>query len=378
MTRNNFFIDFHVIQTVPPSCVNRDDTGSPKTAIYGGVRRARVSSQAWKRAMREMFKEHFKIDELGVRTLKVVEIVADKIKAFNPATADDEAVKMAVKILTEAGVKTKEEKPKKTKNDEEAQAKTPKAEALFFMSAKQAENLANLALSGNYDKKSAKAALQANQGVDIALFGRMAASDPELNCDACAQVAHSISTHAVTNEYDYFTAVDDLQKEDEAGAGMIGTVEFNSATLYRYANVAAHNLYKELGEDSVALGKAVSEFARAFISSMPTGKQNTFANCTLPDAVMVTIRNDRPINLAGAFEKPVKNAREGGGYKTISIEALAKYAKNVYSDYAGKPSKAYVIGFNPDQDEKEYSEKVNLADLLEHLKTDTLEFSKNA
>lgn len=372
MTKNNFFIDFHVIQSVPPSCVNRDDTGSPKTATYGGVRRARVSSQAWKHAMRKMFKEYFNADDLGVRTLKVVEMVADKIKALDSAKSDDEASKMAVKVLTEAGVKTKEEKAKKTKDGEDTEVKAVKAEALFFISAKQAENLATLAVNGNYDKKSAKAALQASQGVDIALFGRMVASDPELNCDAAAQVAHSISTHGITNEYDYFTAVDDLQKEDETGAGMIGTVEFNSATLYRYANIAAHNLYNELGENSLALGKAVAEFARAFISAMPTGKQNTFANYTVPDAVIVTIRKDRPINLAGAFEEPVKKAPEGG-YKTNSIEALIKYAKSVYNDFADKPAKAYVIGHNLD----EMAEKVSFTELLTRLDNDMQEFYKN-
>lgn len=368
---NKLFLDFHVIQTVPPSCVNRDDTGSPKTATYGGVRRARVSSQAWKHAMRVMFKEHLKDDELGVRTLKVVEMVVDKIKALNPATTDDEAAKMALKILTEAGVKTKEDKPKKTKNGEAAETKVPKAEALFFMSAKQAENLAKLAISGNYDKKSAKKALKENQGVDIALFGRMVASDPELNCDACAQVAHCISTHAVTNEYDYFTAMDDLQEDDEAGAGMIGTVEFNSATLYRYANVAVHELYAELGENTAALGKAIAEFARAFVLSMPTGKQNTFANYTVPDAVMVILRNDRPINLAGAFEEPAKKAIEGG-YKTKSIEKLTAHAKNVYSDFAGNPVKSYIIGF----DHTEMGEKVSFADLLARLDNDMQQLCK--
>lgn len=374
---NKLFLDFHIIQTVPPSCVNRDDTGSPKTAIYGGVRRARVSSQSWKRAMRKMFENHFKADELGVRTLKVVEMVADKIKMLDPAKSVDEATKLAVNVLKEAGVETKEEKVKnkKTKDGEGEETSEIKAKALFFMSAKQAENLANLALSGNYDKKSAKAALKASQGVDIALFGRMLANDPELNCDAAAQVAHGISTHAVTNEYDYFTAMDDLQdvqKEDDAGARMIGTVEFNSATLYRYANIAVHELYTELGENPAVLGKAVAEFARAFISSMPSGKQNTFANYTVPDAVMVSLRNDRPINLAGAFEEPVKKVAEGG-YKTNSVEALIKYAKEVYNDFADKPAKAYVIGPNLN----EMGEKVNFAELLTCLDNDMLQFSKN-
>ncbi len=53
MTR--LYVDVHVLQTVPPSNLNRDDAGAPKQAVYGGARRARVSSQAWKRATRKSF-----------------------------------------------------------------------------------------------------------------------------------------------------------------------------------------------------------------------------------------------------------------------------------------------------------------------------------
>lgn len=128
----------------------------------------------------------------------------------------------------------------------------------------------------------------------------MVASDPSLNYDAAAQVAHSISTHAVQNEYDYFTAVDDCAPEDNAGAGHLGTVEYNSSTLYRYATVNTAELAEQLGAKEVP--GVVRAFADAFIRSMPTGKQNTFANRTLPDAVYVTIRGDQPVNLCGAFE----------------------------------------------------------------------------
>jgi CRISPR system Cascade subunit CasC len=321
---NRLYIDFHVIQTVPPSCVNRDDTNSPKTAIYGGVRRARVSSQAWKRAMRQMFRDHFDEAELGVRTKKIVDMVAAQITALNPQEPD--AKTLAEKTINLGGVTTKDSE----------------AKALFFLSAKQASNLAELAIAEETDKKKVQAALNKGHGVDIALFGRMVADDPSLNTDASAQVAHSISTHAVENEYDYFTAVDDMAPADNAGAGMIGTVEFNSATLYRYATVAAHELYAQLSNDADALGKAVAEFARAFVTSMPTGKQNTFANRTLPDAVLVTLREDQPINLAGAFEKPVRAT--DGGYRDKSVQAFVGYAKSVYTDFASKPTYAFVVG----------------------------------
>lgn len=324
---NRLYIDFHLIQTVPPSCVNRDDTGSPKTAVYGGARRARVSSQAWKRAMRTVFRENFKESELSMRTKRIVELVAEKIIELDPSQTE-EAKSLAEKIINLAGITTKD----------------GEAKALFFIGTQQAKNLAELALSGDANKKQAQNALLKDHGVEIALFGRMVADDPALNTDASAQVAHCISTHTVTNEYDYFTAIDDMKsRENDAGAGMIGTVEFNSSTLYRYATVAVHELYEQLSRDPQALSKAITEFAQAFIISMPTGKQNTFANRTLPDAVMVAVRMDQPINLAGAFETPVK-ALAGGGYKDASVKALDKYAREVYDSFASEPYKTYVIG----------------------------------
>ena len=324
---NRVFIDIHVIQSLPPSCVNRDDTGSPKTAIYGGVRRARVSSQAWKHAMREMFKEYFNESELGERTKKIVEKVADQIRNLHDIS-EEETTTLAEKIINQAGVKTKDSE----------------AKALFFMSSKQAENLARMALSNPLPgKKEVQEALNEGNGVDISLFGRMVADDPALNTDASAQVAHAVSTHKVENEYDYYTAMDDRSPEDQAGAGMIGTIEFNSSTLYRYATVAAHDLNKNLG-DANAATKAVKEFVRAFVCSMPTGKQNTFANGTPPYAVMVAFRRDQPVNLVGAFETPVKAGE--GGYQRKSTEMLAKYAQTVYEKFFTEPEMVFVTAIN--------------------------------
>ena len=194
----------------------------------------------------------------------------------------------------------------------------------------------------------------------MALFGRMVASDPSLNYDAAAQVAHSISTHTIHNEYDYFTAVDDCSQEDNAGAGHLGTVEFNSFTMYRYATVNVMELYRHLGKDTA---EVVEGFIKAFICSMPTGKQNTFANRTLPDAVYITVRKDQPLNLCGAFERPILS---NCGYVDKSVEAMTAYAKKVYDNYADEPEKAFGIG---DQLEGA-AEVVSLKQLLESVKTE--------
>ena len=334
------YLDVHVLQTVPPSCVNRDDTGSPKTAIYGGTTRSRVSSQAWKHSMREMFRDEiFDPEKLGSRTKLVLGMVESEILKLNPLA---DAKKLAKKVLTNAGVKFKEDKKDKDEKKDE------KAEALFFMSAAQAKALAKLAVdsvSASADeekdfKKNCLKALKDNPSVDIALFGRMVASEPSLNCDAAAQVAHSISTHTVQNEYDYFTAVDDLSPDDTAGAGHLGTVEFNSSTLYRYATVNLIELAESLGKADTP--EVARGFVEAFVRSMPTGKQNTFANRTLPDAVYVTIRRDQPVNLCGAFEKPVRPG--DNGYAAESGRKLEEYAEYVYENFASEPDYSFAVG----------------------------------
>ena len=174
MNKKNLYVDIHVLQTVPPSCVNRDDTGSPKTAVYGGATRARVSSQSWKHAMRAMFSDIFEKEDVGTRTKRVVDMVASKILQHNPDFDEKKAGKLAAEALKLAGLKLKD-------ND-------TVTDALFFISDSQAEALAQLAVSEEKEKSLYKNALKEFPAIDIALFGRMVASDPSLNYDAAAQV----------------------------------------------------------------------------------------------------------------------------------------------------------------------------------------------
>jgi CRISPR system Cascade subunit CasC len=279
MTRQ--FIDVHILQTVPPSNLNRDDTGSPKTAYYGGVRRSRVSSQAWKRATRKAFDDLLAKDQLGVRTKRVVALIAERIADRAPDLANPQD--LATRALKATGIKLVSPRAAK---DAPAAAE-PEADQpgyLLFLSSSQIDRIADLAVKaaragGTVEAKAAKQAADQNNSVDVSLFGRMVADATDLNVDAAAQVAHALSVHAVENEFDYFTAVDDKAPEDNAGAGMIGTVEFNSATLYRYATVNVAALQRNLGEANATV-EAVRAFLRAFVTSMPTGKQNTFANRT--------------------------------------------------------------------------------------------------
>lgn len=348
MNKKRLFVDINAIQTLPPSNINRDDTGSPKTAQYGGVIRARVSSQSWKKAMRDYFYNNSEFENIGVRTLEIVKYLAEEIKRLKPSLTDEDALKLANETFKAAGIGTKDNK----------------AKALFFLGKSQRDALAKAAIDGEKDKKKLQDILSSNPAIDIALFGRMVADDQNLNEDASAQVAHAISTHQVSNEYDFFTAVDDISKEESQGAGMLGTVEYNSSTLYRYANVAAHELLNQLGsvEDSVG---AIRLFVEAFAKSLPTGKVNTFANQTLPQAILVSIRDDRPVNLVSAFEEPV---RSNDGYVEKSIKKLLKEEEKVLK-FVNKPLHTYYLTM-ADMGEKIEGEYDTFEELLNEFSKD--------
>ena len=344
-------LDVHVLQTVPPSNLNRDDTGSPKTAIYGGVRRARVSSQAWKRATRRSFEDLLDPSELGVRTKRVAELLADRITALDESLRADALTLAAETIQTATGSKIEVNKRKadaaKKKGEDEP---APESSYLMFLSARQFDGLAELAVEGAADikaffkdkdnKNRARQIADTRHSVDIALFGRMVADSADINVDAAAQVAHAISVHQVENESDYYTAVDDRNTDSEPGAGMIGTVDFNSATLYRYAALDVDLLRRNLGkglrdeESSAApVRRAVEAFLHGFVASLPTGKINTFGNHTLPDAVIVKLRDTRPISFVAAFEEPVPTENLVGGHLRAACERLAEYIPDIERAY---------------------------------------------
>lgn len=310
MKNNNIYLDIHAIQTVPPSNINRDDTGSPKTAQYGGTTRARVSSQSWKKAIRTYFLEYGNQTNVGIRSLEIPRYVASKIMEIDNTIDLEDALQMAKKTLKSAGVNSNKEN---------------KTSALFFIGSQQAENLAQAAIDKLNKKSDLQEIIRDNPAIDIALFGRMVADDPNLNEDASSQVAHAISTHGVQTEFDYYTAIDDYSSANNAGAGMLGTIEYNSSTLYRYANVAVHEFVNQIKNSEVTVS-ALGLFIEAFVKSMPTGKSNTFANQTLPQALLITVRPDRPVNLVSAFEKPVHSNE---GYVDDSIKRLTDEFKEM-------------------------------------------------
>ncbi|MBF6189037.1 type I-E CRISPR-associated protein Cas7/Cse4/CasC [Nocardia farcinica] len=315
------FIDVHILQTVPPANLNRDDQGNPKEAIFGGVRRSRVSSQAWKRATRMHFAKHLPEADLGTRTRQIAADLARRIER-RTKLGNEQSARLGAALAAQLGIKAGK------KAGDTAYllfVGNRQLDAVVDLIAARADELAGLddaALTATVAELPVREQFAGGHPVDVALFGRMVAEIPALNVDAAVQVAHALSTHATELEFDYYTAVDDLNKREEtSGVGMIGTIGFNSATLYRYAAISLEKLRENLGETQAVL-EAVDLFVDSFARSVPTGYGNSFAHRTRPSLLAVAVREDQPVNLVSAFEKPVTSAR--GGIAELSARRLAE------------------------------------------------------
>ena len=306
----NFRIEFHILQSFPVSCLNRDDVGAPKSALIGGVERARVSSQCWKRAVR------LELQNQGVKIADRTKLVAQKIAEACIAlgASADQAASCGVEI---AGMLTKT-------------VKDGKSDTLFFISNAEAQAIAAACVKEENGVKTANAPgdkevkkllkEQCNtvlDGLDIALFGRMVANAPELNMEAAALFAHAISTHKVSSEVDFFTAVDDLDNTD-SGAGHMGSLEFNSATYYRYVSLDLGQLAENLHTEEI--GEAVRAFVKALFIAYPAARQSTMTAMCPWNYAIVTLRKGQGIQLP--FNAPVRLAKPGEDMVTASVNAL--------------------------------------------------------
>ena len=355
------FIEIHAIQNFAPANLNRDDTGSPKDCEFGGHRRARVSSQCWKRAVREYFSQEDLIPEAerSVRTKQLVGELAELLTSRHNERTPEEShavAAAAVEALVKIDPKSKEKK---------------KTSVLLFVGMDQIEALTSschehwdplLAESKKKKKEGVKeeeetkepgkkksalpkdvlnslrASLQGSRAADLALFGRMIAEDAGLNVDAACQVAHALSTHRVAPEFDYYTAVEEIGREDETGAGMVGTQEFNSACFYRYANIDLQQLERNLQNDRELALSAARAFLESFIMAIPKAKQNSTAAQNLPSFVMIVVRNKGLASLANAFARPVDGRKEG--LMVNSVEAMASYWGKLKKMYGNKGVKS--------------------------------------
>lgn len=294
------FVEIHLLQNFALSNLNRDDTGAPKSCIFGGVRRARISSQCQKRAIRTYMREEKLIpsEDLSRRTRKVVREVVQRL--INRGLSMETAQVTADKAM----------------NALELKIKQGKTEYLLMLGEREIERLVDLcfmAAEGRVKEKELAgqllAALDGGDAIDLALFGRMVASHASKNVDAAVQMAHAFSTHPVANEFDYFTAIDDLQDdEDEEGAGaaMLGTILYNSSCYYRYANLDLNQLTANLHGDRDKAIFAAQAFLEGMIKAVPSGKQNNSAAQNPPSLIMVVIRRKGLWSLANAFAKAIR------------------------------------------------------------------------
>lgn len=325
------YVNIHALQGVPFNCLNRDDTGTPKTGLYGGAERIRVSSQSWKRAARHDLES--RLGDRAVRTRRAGTAVASRLTAQG---WDAELAAFAgQQVIAASGVKTEDDQTTSS--------------AMFFLPESGLDELAEIAaahrssLEAEHGKKKPGltlpkdkvAAVFRSRNASIALLGRMLAELPGANVDGCVQWADAFTTHASVPDVDFFTAVDDLA--EGAGSAHMGDARFSAGTFYRYANVNVDDLARNLDGDLDTVREVTAGFLRAFATSLPTGKQSTTGAQSVPFLVYCEVRTGRPVSLAEAFEEPV---RSQVGYDTPSLEALSLYAQRLH-EYWGTEDLAW-------------------------------------
>lgn len=322
-------IELHILQSFPVSCLNRDDVGSPKSAVFGGVTRARISSQCLKRASRLMARE---IDSSksfeGIRSRHL--FLPFKEALESAGIEPEKAVGLAEELCKLFS------KPDSKHLDQVTTA--------VYLSPGEIEQIAKAIATGVEAKKAIKNATRTD-AADIALFGRMVANDPNLNIEGASMFSHALSTHRANNEVDFFSAVDDRkQGAEDAGAGMIGSLEFNSATYYRYVGI---NL--DLLAEQSHLGRLTEEdrkvilrsFIKAVLIAVPSARKNSMNAGTLPHEVL-GIRKERgqPLQLVNAFEEPIKG--KGKGYAKASLEEMNIHLTKIEETWGDQGEKYYL------------------------------------
>lgn len=333
---DNRFLQLHLLTSYPPSNLNRDDLGRPKTAMMGGANRLRVSSQSLKRAWRmsPVFEEAVG-ENRGVRTKEMGEVVFKKMVELG---ANEKLAKATASKIAEVFGKLK--KPKKDEKDENAMSALH-IEQLAHFSPTELTRINDLVKvlasdSREPDKDELKLLETGHGASDIAMFGRMLAGSPGNNVEASVQVAHAIGVHKSSIEDDYFTAVDDLNdKADDAGAAHIGEIEFGAGLFYLYICVDRAQLLKNLDNDSELSDKTIAALVECAATVAPTGKQNTFASRAYASYVLAELGSRQPRSLSVAFLDPVSAARDGMLNNAItSLEDNYKKMDSVYGPCA--------------------------------------------
>lgn len=393
------FVNYHILISHNSSCLNRDDMGMQKTAVFGGTRRVRISSQSLKREMRKpRIEEHTNsywkqnLGEPSIRTRDlsklnekfitalgdefepafVTEAIDRFVKTTKSATndteddaADEEAVESTEKTDTKKADKKIAVAPwvtneireiccviKAVKDEGISDEELKKLEETFSKQKKKKKSLEDLReeFIGKKIEKQLKEKAEAVKNalasaVDIALFGRMATSGLMTSVDGAMAVAHAITTHTVDGDIDWFTAVDDLiQDSGETGSGHLDTQEFSAGVFYRYASLNLSLLQKNLGVDRQRALEIAKHFLHLLATTIPSAKQNSFAAFNLTDFACVSL-SDMPISLANAFEEPVARGQKGG-FRKPSIDAFCDYKQRTDEIYDFKDQAVFFSSEN--------------------------------
>lgn len=358
MTAKNF-LNFHVLMSHSPSCLNRDDMNMQKTAVFGGVNRVRISSQSLKRSMRMSDYHGATLGTPSVRTRDLGRL-QNRFAELLKARYDAGTVKKSLELIS----------------GKEGIAEGVEADAVAPWSVDEVAYFCELVQSGDQDPKKLEKQIEKDarpfreamaKAVDIALSGRMATSGlmTNLPADGALAVAHAMTTHAVEpQDVDWFTAVDDLTIDaGETGAGHLNTQQFSSGVFYRYASLNLKQLQMNLGLMSDMKSAETPESRRRALeiakhvfhmlaTVVPSAKQQSFAAHNLADFAIVSF-SDLPISLANAFEQPVKRDYKNGGFLKPSIESLAGYWARMNRAYGlNEKARAFAV-----------DEGVNLGDL---------------
>jgi len=322
------FLQLHLLTVYGPSNLNRDDTGRPKGAEFGGVRRLRVSSQSLKRAWREsdVFKESLSAN-MGKRTQRLGKSIVDHLVARN--VPEDQAVAIARSIAGVFG-KIKGEKDEDPAFIEQLAFVSPEEEAAALALAERAVG------DKKFEPKVEDLLRTTDTAVDIAMFGRMLADAPRFNREAAVQVAHAITTHKAIAEDDYYTAVDDLKdnkNRDDSGAGFLGVQEFGAGVFYLYVCVDRGLLEANLGGDRSLRDAALRAVGEAAAKVGPRGKQNSFASRAHASYVLAERGRQSPRSLVAAFLKPVGQGDQLG-HSITQLEKLMGQLDKAYGPSA--------------------------------------------
>jgi CRISPR system Cascade subunit CasC len=332
------FVQLHLLTSYPPSNLNRDDTGRPKTALVGDANRLRISSQSLKRAWRTS--ESFDLamsGHLGTRTKQVGKGVFEQLKAGG---IDEKSSREWAKDIAKCFGKLKSDK--KTADDADLEI-----EQLVHLSpeervAIEALTAALVARKSKPSEAELKLLSQPRTAVDIAMFGRMLADNPEFNTEAAVQVAHAITVHRAAVEDDYFSAVDDLNKKETTGAAHIGERGYGAGLFYLYLAIDRELLTKNLGGDAALAARALDALVHAVTKVSPTGMQNSFASRAYAAYVLAEKGNQQPRSLAQAFLKPVKPFEDQNMFDKAA-DALELRCKNFDAVYGPCADARYTV-----------------------------------